>query len=94
MYDYGDRQERVDFLLSMLRAEDPAKVVRKSPVAGGVDKDWTAPMLIAEIEQGTDEGRAMVAVAGFVFHAMKGEEFHTGHPRPEDLKLPKDKPSV
>lgn len=62
MYDYGDRQPRVDYLLKKLRALPPEKVLK------GVNLKVSD--VVFEIEKGTLQGRSIVATAGLVFQAM------------------------
>jgi hypothetical protein len=66
-YDYGDRQQRVDFLLTTFREMPPDHILlddhRGEPV--------TAARMIREIEEGTDYGKGFVAIAGLVFYALR-----------------------
>lgn len=73
-YDWGDRQQRVDYLLKRLRSLPPDKVIK-----GGT---LTASEMISAIENGTLDGRGFVATAGFVFQAMAAtpERFRKDEP--------------
>lgn len=73
MYDWGERQPRVDYLLKRLRAMPQDKVLR-----GG---KLTASEMISEIERGTLDGRAFVSAAGLVLQAKAATpEFFRGDP--------------
>lgn len=62
MYDYGERQPRVNYLLKRLRRLPPDEVLKGS--------NLKASEAISEIEEGTLRGRSIVATAGLVFQAM------------------------
>lgn len=60
--DYGDRQDRAEILVQSFRES-----VRQYPVRGEL---LSGPEVANEIEQMTDLGRDLVAVAGLVLYAM------------------------
>jgi hypothetical protein len=62
MYDWGERQPRVNYLLGKLKALPPDDILR-----GG---NISAAEMITEIEKGSSRGREFVSVAGFVLQAM------------------------
>lgn len=63
--DYGDRQERAEYLVKILR-ERGNEVVDIATSRTGND-------LAQNIEDQTEEGHTLVAVAGLVFHAMAND---------------------
>lgn len=72
MYDWKERQPRVDHLLRKLRALDPEFVLMRYTR----HKDFIpyehvvmAKDAIQNIEEGNDEGKSFVAVAGLVLAA-------------------------
>lgn len=60
--DYGDRQDRAEVLVKSFRES-----VRQYPMR---DRLLSGPDVANEIEQMTDLGRDLVAVAGLLFFAM------------------------
>jgi hypothetical protein len=57
--DYGERQERAEFLVKTLR-EHPDRVWR----------DKTFAEMASEVENQTDAGRTLVAISGLVLTAL------------------------
>lgn len=63
MYDYGERQTRADYIIGRFRANPCLRYKH-----GG--REYNNEELATEVEQGTDFGRTLVAVAGFVLAAF------------------------
>jgi hypothetical protein len=59
--DYGDRQERAEILVRTFRAQG-SKIIQGSSLTG--------EQVANEIENMTEYGKSIVAVAGLVLHAM------------------------
>jgi hypothetical protein len=59
--DYGDRQERAEMLIKTFRAQG-SKIIQGSILTGEQVAD--------EIENMTEYGKNLVAVAGLVLHAI------------------------
>lgn len=59
--NYGDRQERAEFLIRTFRAQGPM-VIQGSNLTG--------EQIANEIENMTEYGKSLVAVAGLILHAM------------------------
>lgn len=62
--NYGDRQSRAEVLVKAFRA-------RGSETHDWKGRAFTGAEIACEIEGMTDLGRSLVAVAGFVLHAMQ-----------------------
>lgn len=59
--DYGDRQERAENLMQIFRAQG-SKVIKGS--------NFTGEQIANEIENMTEYGKSLVAVAGLILHAL------------------------
>ena len=59
--DYGDRQERAEILVRTFRAQG-LKIIQGS--------DLTGEQVANEIENMTEYGKSLIAVAGLVLHAL------------------------
>ena len=66
-YDYKDRQPRVDYLLKALRDRPQDEPIHVDHTG----RSRTPAEVAQEIEDGTEFGRGLVAVAGLVFQALK-----------------------
>lgn len=62
--DYGDRQERADHLIRILRASPD------HPYVDMRGQSWMPRELANEIEDGTEMGQTILAVGGFVIQAL------------------------
>jgi hypothetical protein len=62
--DYGDRQQRAEYLIKRFRSE-PSKIYRDWK-----DVFYTYAQIADDIENMTEFGRTIVAVAGLVSYAM------------------------
>jgi hypothetical protein len=64
-YDYGDRQERADYIMQALRANSD-----KTCCIGHLGAPYTYAEIADQIEKGTELGRTVVAVGGLVYQAL------------------------
>lgn len=67
MYDWGNRQGRVDRVLARLKKLDPSTEM-------SVGEDITVAEIIDHIENGTDKGKEVVAVYGVVSEALESPD--------------------
>jgi hypothetical protein len=73
-HDWGERQERADYLLKILH-KDPDRIA-KFPLD---HRQYTYAEVADHIERGTVVGREVMAVAGIVLQAMSATpEFFKG----------------
>jgi len=66
--DYGDRQDRANLLIKLLR--EKAKAGSDIIYDDKLGNKYTASEVADNIENQTSLGKQLVAVAGFVFHAF------------------------
>ncbi len=73
MYDWKERQPRVDHMLKSLRKRDPEDVLTSYPrhtkEGERYEHKVTAGQAIKDIEEGTLDGKSLVATYGMVTYA-------------------------